>query len=97
MNHIVCPTKYRRKFFSKTVEKTLKRDCGEISKRYELYFEEKGSDDDHVHFKVQRVPMNFLKKIVNKVKRLTAIEIFKLHPEVKTFLWGVNFGQAATK
>ena len=91
LNHIVCPTKYRRKVFSKTVEKTLKRVCGEISKRYEIYFVEIGSDDDHVHFMVQRVPMNSPKKIVNIVKSLTAIEIFKLHPEVKTFLWGGKF------
>jgi len=31
------------------------------------------------------------KKIVNTVKSITAIEIFKLHPEVKTLLWGGKF------
>ena len=31
------------------------------------------------------------KEIVNTVKSITAIQIFKLHPEVKTILWGGKF------
>jgi putative transposase len=31
------------------------------------------------------------KKIISTVKSITAKEIFKLHPEVKRFLWGGNF------
>jgi REP element-mobilizing transposase RayT len=50
-----------------------------------------GSDEDHVHFMVQSIPMYSPKKIVNAVKSITAIEIFKLHPEVKTLLWGGKF------
>ena len=89
--HLVCPVKYRRKVFSKSVERTLKRVCKGISERYEIYFVEIGSDEDHVHFMVQSVPMYSPKKIVNIVKSLTAIEIFKMHPEVKTLLWGGKF------
>lgn len=47
-----------------------------------------GSYEDHVHFMVQSVQMCSPKKIVNAVKSITGIEIFKLHPEVKTLLWG---------
>ncbi len=83
---LVCSAKYRRKVFSKTVEKALKRVCDEISKRYVIYFVEIDSADDHVHFMVQSVPMYSPKKIVNTVKSIAAIEIFKLHPEVKTLL-----------
>jgi REP element-mobilizing transposase RayT len=83
--------KYRRKVFTKSVEKALKKVCEEISKRYEIYFVEIGSDEDHVHFMVQSVPMYSPKKIVNAVKSITAIEIFKLHPEVKMLLWGGKF------
>ena len=86
--HIVCPAKYRRKVFSKDVEKTLKKVCKGISQRYEIHFIEIGADEDHVHFLVQSVPMYSPKKIVNTVKSITAIQIFKLHPEVKTILWG---------
>ena len=84
--HIVCPAKYRRKVFSSSVEKTLKKVCKEISQRYEIYFIEIGSDEEHVHFLVQSVPMYSPKKIINTVKSITAIQIFKLHPEVKTML-----------
>ncbi len=91
MYHIVCPAKYRRKVFTESVEKTLKKVCKGISNRYEIYFVEIGSDENHVHFLVQSVPMYSPKKITNIVKSITAIEIFKLHPEVKTLLWGVKF------
>ena len=89
--HKVSPVKYRRKVFSKSVEKTLKKVCKEISKRYEIHFIEIGSDENQVHFLVQSVPMYSPKKIVNTVKSITAIQIFKLHPEVKTLLWGGKF------
>ena len=89
--HIVCPSKYRRKVFSKSVEKTLKQVCGEISKRYEIEFIEIGSDKDHVHFLVQSVPMYSPKKVVQILKSITAIQIFKQHPEVRQLLWGGKF------
>ena len=89
--HIVCPAKYRRKVFSKDVEKTLKKVCEGISQRYEIHFIEIGTDEDHVHFLVQSVPMYSPKKIVNTVKSITAVQIFKLHPEIKTILWGGRF------
>ena len=91
MYHIVCPAKYRQKVFSKDVEKTLKKVCKGISQRYEIHFIEIGTDENHVHFLVQSVPMYSPKKIVNTVKSITAIQIFKLHPEVKTLLWGGKF------
>jgi putative transposase len=50
-----------------------------------------GCDEDHVHFLIQSAPMLSPKKIVNSVKSLTAREIFRLHPEVKRFLWGGKF------
>jgi len=56
-----------------------------------IYFVEIGCDENHVHFLIQSVPMMSPKKIVNTVKSLTAREIFRLHPEVKRFLWGGKF------
>ena len=69
----------------------MKKVCKEISQRYEIYFIEIGSDENHIHFLVQSVPMYSPKKIINIVKSITAIQIFKLHPEVKTMLWGGKF------
>ena len=91
MYHIVCPAKYRRTVFSEVVEAKLKEVCGEIQKRYEIEFLEIGSDDDHVHFLVQSVPMYSPKQLVQIIKSLTAREIFKACPEVKKQLWGGKF------
>jgi REP element-mobilizing transposase RayT len=89
--HLVCPIKYRRNVLSDEVSLALKDICLKISLRYEIYFIEIGCDDNHVHFLIQSVPMLSPKKIVNTVKSLTAREIFRLHPEVKRFLWGGKF------
>jgi putative transposase len=89
--HLVCPAKYRRKVFTKEVEETLKEVCFGISQRYEFYFVEIGSDEDHVHFLIQSVPMMRPKDIVQRTKSITAREIFKAHPEVKQKLWGGQF------
>ncbi len=60
--HFVCPAKYRRDVFTNEVENTLKETCEGISRRYEINFVEIGSDEDHVHFLVQSVPIYSPKK-----------------------------------
>ena len=89
--HLVCPVKYRRKVFSKDVERTLRETCLEISERYEIHFVEIGSDEDHVHFLIQTVPMMLPTRFVQTTKCIIAKEIFRLHPEVKRMLWGGKF------
>lgn len=89
--HLVCPIKYRRNVLSDEVSLTLKDICLKISLRYEIYFIEIGCDDNRVHFLIQGVPMLSPKKVINTLKSLTAREIFRLHPEVKRFLWGGKF------
>lgn len=89
--HFVCPAKYRRVVFSDEVDNTLKDICLEISIRYQIYFLEIGTDDNHVHFLVQSVPTYSATKIVTIIKSLTAREIFFKHPEVKKKLWGGEF------
>jgi putative transposase len=89
--HIVCPAKYRRAVFCAEVDKKLKQVCSEIEKRYEIEFLEIGTDKDHVHFLVQSVPTMSPKKIVQRIKSITAREIFKSCPEVKKYLWGSEF------
>ncbi len=91
MYHIVCPTKYRRAVFAAEVDAKIKAICAEIQKRYEIEFLEIGSDDNHVHFLVQSVPMYSPKQIVQIIKSHTAREIFKACPQVKQYLWGGKF------
>ena len=86
--HFVCPAKYRRKVFTEAVERSLKKICKGIEKRYEIHFVEIGSDENHVHFLIQSVPTMSPTKIIRTIKSITAIKIFKTHPEVKKKLWG---------
>jgi len=76
---------------SKAVDESLKDVCLEIEKRYEVHFLEIGTDNNHVHFLVQSVPMQSPTQIIKMLKSITAREIFKLHPEVKIQLWGGEF------
>lgn len=89
--HFVCPIKYRRSVLTEEVSKTFREVCLEIEKRYEINFLEIGLDENHVHFLIQSVPMNSAKKIISAVKSITAKEMFRLHPEVMSKLWGGEF------
>ena len=89
--HLVCPIKYRRSVLSESVEKTLIEVCKNIEQRYEIHFVEIGADENHVHFLIQSVPMLSVKRIVQTVKSITSKELFPLHPEVKSKLWGGHF------
>ena len=89
--HYVCPAKYRRVVVSKVVDMTLKDVCLEIEKRYEVHFLEIGTDKNHVHFLIQSVPTKSPTQIIKMLKSITAREIFRIHPEVKTKLWGGEF------
>ena len=90
--HLVCPAKYRRKIFSEEVSKSLLSMCFEITIKYEIEFIEIGCDNDHIHFLIQRMPRMSPSEIVRCriVKTITARELYRLHPEVKTMLWGGN-------
>jgi putative transposase len=89
--HLVCAAKYRKVVLTEPVDKVLKETCIEISKRYEIVFLEIGTDQDHVHFLIQSVPMYSPKKVVQIVKSITAREVFRVSPEVKRQLWGGEF------
>jgi REP element-mobilizing transposase RayT len=62
-----------------------------IENRYEIKFLEIGSDEDHIHFLIQSVPMYSITKLVTMIKSLTAREVFKKCPHVKKQLWGGEF------
>lgn len=89
--HLVCPVKYRRKVFTDEVKGALKEICIGIGERYEIQFVEIGSDEDHVHFLLQSVPMMLPSDMVKKIKSITARELFRSHPEVRRMLWGGEF------
>jgi len=69
----------------------IKEICSEIQKCYEITFLEIGTDNDHVHFFVQSVPMYSPTKLVQIIKSITAREVFKACPEVRKYLRGGKF------
>lgn len=89
--HIVFPTKYRRVVLDNKVDQIIKEVCLEIAKRYEMHFLEIGTDNDHIHFLVQSIPMMLPKNIVQTIKSITARQVFHRYPEVKKMLWGGEF------
>ena len=50
-----------------------------------------GTDDNHVHFLLQTVPMYSPSRLSQVVKSITAREMFRRVPEVKKKLWGGEF------
>lgn len=91
MYHFVCPVKYRKLLITDEIDKFLKNICVGISERYEIVFLEIGAEKDHVHFLIQSVPDYSAKKIIQTIKSITAIQIFKNFPELKKELWGGEF------
>lgn len=89
--HVVVPLKYRRKVIKEEIGFTLKLICLEMSERYEIDFIEIGHEPDHVHFLVQSVPSLSVSKLVTRLKSITAKELFRRHPEIKTLLWRGSF------
>ena len=89
--HIVCPAKYRRAVFSAEVDTALRDACLEIAARYDIVFLEIGTDRDPVHFLVQTIPPYSPTKLVRVIKSLTARELFRRVPAVKTYLWAGEF------
>jgi REP element-mobilizing transposase RayT len=89
--HLVCPVKFRRTVFTSDNESTFKAVCLELGLRYQYQFLEIGLDGNHAHFLIQTVPSIRPTDMVTTIKSITAREMFKQHPEVKTFLWGGEF------
>jgi REP element-mobilizing transposase RayT len=88
--HLFCPVRYRKDVFTPEVSKALTQVCKEIELRYEIYFVEIGTDEDHAHFLIQTVPV-MMSRFVQITKSITDREIFKKHPEVREKLWGGKF------
>jgi len=87
----VCPAKYRRAVIDSQVDEELRKVCLEIEKRYPILFLEIGTDNDHVHFLVQSVPVYSVARLVRIIKSITAREIFLKCSHVKKQLWGGEF------
>ena len=90
--HFVFCIKYRKDLF--LVEKyvnSVKEICFGMEKRYHMKFETIGFDEDHVHFMLKSAPKYSLSQLFRVIKSVTAIQLFKKHPDLKEELWGGEF------
>jgi putative transposase len=90
--HFVFCIKYRKDLFlEKRYIESLKDVCKGMEDRYYVEFETMGFDEDHVHFMIKSIPSYSPSKIFQIVKSISAIQLFKKHPNVKSELWGGEF------
>lgn len=90
--HFVFCIKYRKDLFlEEKYMETIKKTCEEIQKRYYVKFETIGVDENHVHLLFQSSPKYSPSRVVQIIKSITAIELFKRFPELKEDLWGGEF------
>ena len=90
--HFVFCIKYRKDLFlNAKYTETIKEICKGFEERYHMKFETMGFDEDHVHLMLQSVPKYSPSQIFRLVKSITAIELFKKHPDLKKELWRGEF------
>jgi REP element-mobilizing transposase RayT len=89
--HLVLVIKYRKKIITEDIEKDIKDICIKVENVYEIIFVEIGFDKDHIHMLLHGIPDMSVSKMVNLIKGIIAREVFKLHLDLKKFLWGNSF------
>ena len=90
--HMVFVVKYRKSLISSEVFEFMKEICKEIEKRYFLFFDAIGHEDNHVHIVVEGAPRYSPSRIMQICKSILAIQIFKKFPKIKEDeLWGGEF------
>lgn len=89
--HIVFPVKYRKALLREEIAAELKHLSKEIGERYEIDFDEIGSDRDHIHVLCSFHPKYSIGEVVRRFKSITARELFKKFPDLRKELWGGEF------
>ena len=84
--------KYRKNLFLENqIVEYFKDILRKVGERYYFVFETIGVDQNHVHLLVQAAPRYSPSSVVQIIKSITAIELFKKFPEIKKELWGGEF------
>ena len=89
--HIVFPVKYRKALLDERITKAILEITQEIQERYDIEFENIGTDQDHIHILTSFHPKYGGGDIVRMFKSITAKELFKRFPSLKKELWGGEF------
>lgn len=89
--HIVFPVKYRKALLENHIREAILEIAKEIETRYEINFENIGTDGDHIHILCSFHTKYSGSEIVGRFKSITARELFKRFPELRKSLWGGEF------
>ena len=89
--HLVFPVKYRKALLSPPITTAIKEIAHAIGERYEIDFENIGTDGDHVHILCSFHPKYSASTIVGRIKNLLTRQLFERFPELKKELWGGEF------
>ena len=89
MYHFVWIPKYRKKIFHEPYRSRLKKIFYKIGYDHNIDIVELEIPIDHVHMVVRSEPKICPSKIMQVVKSLSAINFFKLYPDIrKKYFWG---------
>ncbi len=86
---MVFVVKYRKDLITPEIFEFMKEICKGIQKRYYLWFEALGYEEDHIHLLIEGAPKYSPSRIMQICKSILAIQIFKKFPKLKEEeLWG---------
>ena len=86
--HFVWCPKYRRLALKGNVGRYVAKVIYEVAERYDFEVLELAVMPDHVHLFVSSVPDVAPARLIQKVKSITAREVFQRFPGIKRILWG---------
>jgi putative transposase len=89
--HLVFPVKYRKALLTPNITAAIRDIAADISARYDIDFEQLGTDGDHIHLLCSFHPKYSGGQIVRIFKSITAKQLFLRFPELKRELWGGQF------
>ena len=89
--HVVFPVKYHKVLLYPHVTSAIQEIARDISERYDITFEQMGTDGDHTHILCSFHPKISGVEMVGTFKSITAIQVFKRFPELRKELWGGEF------
>ena len=89
--HIVFPVKYRKALLVPQITGAIREIASRITERYDIWFEQLGCDQDHIHILCSFHPKYSCSDVVRTFKSITARELFTQFPALRKELWGGEF------
>lgn len=73
------------------VELDIKLILQDIAEKHGFKITEMETDKNHIHLLIECKPQHYIPDMVKALKGVSARRLFKLHPELKSRLWGRSF------